>query len=260
MANFETSRLVIDSNITANGNQEISGKVMNNVLNHMVDDTEAKITELEERIENLPSGGGGGEGGGGADLTEVNKKIADLTEETERLDSDKQDTLVSGSNIKTINNQSILGMGNITIEGGGGGITLDSEMSDTSTNAVSNKVIKEYVDNAVAQGGGGAMSNYPLVYVEDSVAELEMQPNTMYFIMTPRTLKLTLGEPVPNIVNEYCLLMVGGGANAPVTLPDSYIIWAGGNAPAFAEYALYEISMVYVQGILFGVSAEFSLM
>lgn len=32
--------------------------------------------------------------------------------------------------------------------GGGGSITLDSEMSDTSTNAVSNKVIKEYVDNA----------------------------------------------------------------------------------------------------------------
>ena len=118
MANFETSRLVIDSNITANGNQEISGKVMNNVLNHMVDDAEAKITELEERIENFPSGG---EGGGGADLTEVNKKIADLTEETERLESDKQDTLVSGSNIKTINGQSILGMGNINIEGGSGG-------------------------------------------------------------------------------------------------------------------------------------------
>ena len=34
--------------------------------------------------------------------------------------STKQDTLVSGTNIKTINNQSILGEGNITIEGGGG--------------------------------------------------------------------------------------------------------------------------------------------
>lgn len=33
----------------------------------------------------------------------------------------KQDTLVSGVNIKTINNQSILGSGNITIGGGGGG-------------------------------------------------------------------------------------------------------------------------------------------
>lgn len=33
----------------------------------------------------------------------------------------KQDALVSGTNIKTINNQSLLGSGNITIEGGGGG-------------------------------------------------------------------------------------------------------------------------------------------
>ena len=35
--------------------------------------------------------------------------------------SGKQDTLVSGTNIKTINNQSLLGSGNITIQGGGGG-------------------------------------------------------------------------------------------------------------------------------------------
>lgn len=33
----------------------------------------------------------------------------------------KQETLVSGTNIKTINNESILGEGNITIQGGGGG-------------------------------------------------------------------------------------------------------------------------------------------
>ena len=38
-------------------------------------------------------------------------------------DPSKQDTLVSGQNIKTINNQSIVGPGNITISGGGGGGT-----------------------------------------------------------------------------------------------------------------------------------------
>ena len=36
-------------------------------------------------------------------------------------DNTKQDTLVSGTNIKTVNNQSLLGSGNITISGGGGG-------------------------------------------------------------------------------------------------------------------------------------------
>lgn len=37
------------------------------------------------------------------------------------LQESKQDTLVSGTNIKTINNQSLLGSGNIDIQGGGGG-------------------------------------------------------------------------------------------------------------------------------------------
>ena len=35
--------------------------------------------------------------------------------------SGKQDTLISGTNIKTINNESLLGSGNITIQGGAGG-------------------------------------------------------------------------------------------------------------------------------------------
>lgn len=36
-------------------------------------------------------------------------------------DENAQETLVSGTNIKTINNQSLLGSGNIDIQGGGGG-------------------------------------------------------------------------------------------------------------------------------------------
>ena len=56
--------------------------------------------------------------------------------------------MVSGTNVKTINNQSILGSGNITIEGGST-ITIDSVMSDTSVNAVQNKVIKSYIDGKV---------------------------------------------------------------------------------------------------------------
>ena len=74
----------------------------------------------------------------GADIavTSVNGKTGDVTltipTSTSQLvndaefitaeyhDNTKQDTLVSGQNIKTINNQSILGSGNITISGGGG--------------------------------------------------------------------------------------------------------------------------------------------
>lgn len=62
----------------------------------------------------------------------------------------KQDTLVSGTNIKTINGSSILGSGNIVIEGGGGGgtsITVDDSLSSTSTNPVQNKVINAALEN-----------------------------------------------------------------------------------------------------------------
>ena len=53
----------------------------------------------------------------------------------------KQDKLVSGTNIKTVNNQSLLGSGNISIEGGGSTIVVDDALSDTSENPVQNKVI-----------------------------------------------------------------------------------------------------------------------
>ena len=45
--------------------------------------------------------------------------------------SGKQDTLVSGTNIKTINNISILGSGNIDVTGGGGGSTTWGNIGGT---------------------------------------------------------------------------------------------------------------------------------
>lgn len=92
-----------------------------------------------------------------------------------------QETLVSGTNIKTINNTSLLGSGNITIQGGGGGSTVsytptvssgtelgkinidgtdnsvyaptiptvDTTMSESSSNAIANSTVKAYIDTAV---------------------------------------------------------------------------------------------------------------
>lgn len=79
---------------------------------------------------------------GKVDVTTFNEYKQSAGSEIEN----KQEVLVSGTNIKTINGQSILGSGNITIEGGST-LTIDTEMSDTSTNAVQNKVIKSYVDS-----------------------------------------------------------------------------------------------------------------
>lgn len=46
--------------------------------------------------------------------------------ETDTLLGEKQPTLVSGTNIKTINNESLLGEGNIDIQGGGGGKAVNA--------------------------------------------------------------------------------------------------------------------------------------
>ena len=54
--------------------------------------------------------------------------------------STKQDTLVSGTNIKTINGESILGEGNITIQGGGD-VTVDTSLNSGSINPIANSVV-----------------------------------------------------------------------------------------------------------------------
>ena len=48
----------------------------------------------------------------------------------------KQDTLVSGTNIKTIDGTSLLGSGDITIEGGSGNVDLSDYYTKTETNAL----------------------------------------------------------------------------------------------------------------------------
>lgn len=83
----------------------------------------------------------------------------------------KQATLVSGTNIKTINGNSILGEGNLVIESGSQ-ITVDSALSTTSTNPVENRVITTALGNkansadlsSVATSGSyNDLSNTPFV-------------------------------------------------------------------------------------------------
>ena len=71
--------------------------------------------------------------------TEVDNTISAAT-------STKQDTLVSGTNIKTVNNQSLLGSGNITIEGGG---SVDQSITSGSTNAVAGGAVYDKVTVSV---------------------------------------------------------------------------------------------------------------
>ena len=81
------------------------------------------------------------------DLDTTSKDLIGAINEVNTLAKNKQDKLTSGTNIKTINNQSLLGSGNIEISAPS--ITVDTTMSDTSTNPVQNKVIKAYIDGLV---------------------------------------------------------------------------------------------------------------
>lgn len=55
------------------------------------------------------------------DKQQMESAIQQNTDDIIVLQNNKQDVLISGENIKTINNESILGSGNIEIGGGGGG-------------------------------------------------------------------------------------------------------------------------------------------
>lgn len=67
--------------------------------------------------------------------TIANPKTLTLKEEYINLPTQKQDVLVSGENIKTINGESLLGSGNISITGGGGtGNVVDNNYVHTDNN------------------------------------------------------------------------------------------------------------------------------
>lgn len=63
--------------------------------------------------------------------------------------SGKQDALVSGTNIKTINNQSLLGSGNITISGGGGSVAKKKALTNSSSNYSESNGIVTVTDSDV---------------------------------------------------------------------------------------------------------------
>ena len=71
-------------------------------------------------------------------------KTSDLTNDSGFITSaalaGKQDTLVSGTNIKTINNESLLGDGNITIQGGGSATDVQVNGTSITSNGVANLV------------------------------------------------------------------------------------------------------------------------
>lgn len=119
----------------------------------------------------------------------ANNKIIDLNALQEFLakcDIRYQTTLVSGTNIKTINNTTLLGSGNYA---------FDSELSDSSTNAVQNKVLKGYLDDISTR----------LATLEESIIDDE----TLAYTYLQQS-------AIPTIVSSYPIIESAGMDNTDI--------------------------------------------
>lgn len=118
--------------------------------------TSGKITEIEaaiaEKVDKVA-----GKGLSTNDYTTAEKsKLADLENyddtEVRNLINGRQATLISGTNIKTVNNQSLLGAGNITIEGGGNVDDVKVNGTSVVTDKVANIDLTNYVEKEAGKG------------------------------------------------------------------------------------------------------------
>ena len=108
----------------------------------------------------------------GAVTITVPTKTSQLTNDSDFItssyhDNTKQDTLKSGENIKTINNQSIVGPGNITIESGTAGVTsLNNKTGAINIVEGSNVTVNtsgNTITISATGGGGGGTVELPFI-------------------------------------------------------------------------------------------------
>lgn len=130
--------------------------------------------------------------------------------------SGKQDKLVSGTNIKTINGASILGSGNITIEGGSGGVSqeafdslvntvdnIDADVAELTKGAVITHILGDY---RYAENTDGMVSREGVIYaLPDSVNDNSSEDD---IIATANTLKTINGQ---SLLGSGDITISGGG-------------------------------------------------
>lgn len=120
---------------------------------------------------------------------------------TEHQDlSGYQPKLVSGTNIKTINGKSLLGEGNIQIEGGGGSVEI------------------------------------PIIEHEENDTTITIESNTYHKWGEVSELTISLGEPANlGVVNEYMFSFVNTSLTPRLTIDE--LMWEHGEYPYFAFFA-----------------------
>ena len=154
-------------------------------------------------------------GGGEVDLTNYYTKSETYNKvETDSLVDTKQDNLVSGTNIKTINGQSVLGNGNIEI-------TTETDLTNYYTKSETDSLVGEKLTATNPSITGSITEQvYNLTGTAISPANGTIQYKTVSE-NTTFTETLTTGQSV--------LLRLIGANDKTITFPT--ITWVGATAP-----------------------------
>ena len=156
---------------------------------------------------------------------------ASAVKSTYDLANGKQDKLVSGTNIKTINGETILGSGDITISGSTPG------ENDANVKAIETSDLQ--IDDISV--------NRQIINTTDTDITLI---NNNYYKKTDISSNITINlEPVENnTVTNYCIEFTTSSSGTTVVLP-STIKWLNGIAPTFENNYTYQISVVNNLGV-----------
>ena len=164
----------------------------------------------------------------------MTKKIIDIDrlsryhENINTILTKKQESLVSGDNIKTINGESILGNGNITIESGN--IDANVQAVDISSTTID-------VD----------LEKYIIETTDDNIT----LDNNTYYKKTnvSSNISITLNMPEDNTVfTSFTFEFTTSESGTSVSLPDN-IKWLNGELPIFENNFIYQISICNGLGV-----------
>ena len=157
-----------------------------------------------------------------ADKTEIPTKTSDLTNDSNYItssyhDATKQDVLVSGTNIKTINNQDILGSGNIEVEASAvwGSITGELHNQQDLHNALQAKADLTDLPTKTSEltnDSGYITSGYHDVTKQDVINNLDIINNNLKFSLDELVVGEYLNKPLYRKVIEATV-----NANASIT-------------------------------------------
>ena len=222
LAKLENETNLLKTDVT-NLNNEIKLKADKTDVTNLNNETnilKADVTNLNNEIKLK------------ADKTEIPTKTSDLTNDSNYItpsyhDATKQDVLVSGTNIKTINNQDILGTGNIELESSSavwGSITGELHNQQDLHNALQAKADITDIPTKTSEltnDSGYITNEYHDATKQDVINNLDIINNNLKFSLNEIVVGEYLNKPLYRKVIE---ATVNANANITTKLSDLGII------------------------------------